>query len=363
MIIKRTARIMVFVAAFIYLFIHVTYVFREPLSHTREHTTGFYAEKDNSLDAVIIGTSCTFSAIVPMQLWGEHGIPAYDMCTNVMLEESMKYALREVLKTQDPKLVIIDIAPFMNGHRAATYSSGGSVDKQALRYNTDGYKMSLNRIRLINELVDDKRERFNYYLDLMYYHSNPEPDMGYWNWEMKNLSRGYSNLQIENIYDDNKEAVFSDREYEINEDEMRELDRLLEEAGRFGGHVLFITEPYFNVEGKEEMAYRAACFQRHIEEAGYDFLNMHDIRTEIGLKGAEDYSMDYNHYNIHGATKITSYLGDYISSGYGLPDRRQEPGYEEWNRDYEEWENGLLKDNINWTDRLMKEYKEKNSEL
>ncbi len=363
MIIKRILRVSVFIIIFVYLFIHVSYIFREPLSHTREHTTGFYAEKDNTVDVIVIGTSCTFSAIAPMQLWGEHGIPAYDLCTNVMLEESMKHVLREAVKTQDPELVIIDIAPFMNGHRAATYSSGGSVDKQALRYNTDGFKMSLNRISLINELVDDKKERFNYYLDLMYYHSNPEPAKSYWNWEMKNPSKGYSNLQIENLYDDDKEAVYSDKKYEINEDEIRELDRLLDEAGRIRGHVLFISEPYINVEGKEEIDYRASYFQKYIEDKGFDFLNMHDLRARIGVKGDEDYSMDYNHYNIHGAMKITSYLGDYIASSYGLPDRRGDARYDEWNREYEEWNTVLLNDNISWTDRLIKEYKEDHGEL
>ena len=71
----------------------------------------------------------------------------------------------------------------------------------------------------------------------------------------------------------------------------------------------------------------------------------------------------YNHYNIHGALKITSYLGQYIKNTYELADRRNDPVYDEWNRQYKEWDTVLLKDNISWTDRLMKEFKESQGEL
>ena len=133
-ILTRAVKVIIFLFIFIYLFIHLTYVFREPLSTTREHLMGYYSEEKDTVDLVILGTSATFSAIVPMQLWEDYGIPAYDFCTNVQLEDSMQYSLREITKYQSPKLIVIDIAPFMYGHNAEN-SQG---DNQRMRYNVVG---------------------------------------------------------------------------------------------------------------------------------------------------------------------------------------------------------------------------------
>lgn len=354
--IKRFLSIGLFVLIFVYLYIHVTYIFREPLSHTREHMMGFYSEGRNTVDVAVIGTSCTFSAIAPMLMWEDHGIPAYDFCTNVMLEESMRYALREVCSRQSPELVIIDIAPFMNAHRAKVFLEGDKSDKQAVRCNTDGYKLSKNRFDLINELITDKDDRLSYYLDLLYYHSNPAPEFSDWNWNRPSANKGYSNLQIEAIYDD-EYIEDSQREsgYTLDKDELAVLDGLLDEVDRQGVRVLFIIQPYWNVEGEDAAWQRTYFLQDYIRERGYDVLNMHDHIREIGMKGSEDYSMDYNHYNIYGAIKITRFLGDHIADEYGLSDKRGTAGYEKWENEYKEWDE-VLKNNKAWTDRLMKEY-------
>ncbi len=149
--------------------IQLTYCTRGDLSHTRKNFSGFYAERENSLDVIMVGTSSTFSAVIPMQLWGEHGIPSYDLCNNVMFENSIPYAIRELDKTQDPKLVIIDIAPFMFKHYSERY-----LDKKQyfLRYNTDAYKLSKNRIDLINAILPRDTDKLYYYLDFLFYHNN-----------------------------------------------------------------------------------------------------------------------------------------------------------------------------------------------
>jgi len=51
-----------------------------------------------------------------------------------------------------------------------------------------------------------------------------------------------------------------------------------------------------------------------------------------------DYQIDFadsaGHLNTAGARKITEYLGDYISRRFGIPDRRGEAAYADWERDH-----------------------------
>ena len=350
---KRAAAVSAFIIVFIYLFIHLTYVFREPLSHTREHMMGFYSEKKNTVDVVVLGTSCTFSAIAPMQMWEDYGIAAYDFCTNVLLEDTMKYALREIKKTQSPKLIIIDTAPFMNAYIARN----GPDNTQIMRYNIDGFRISKNRIDLINSVIADKEKRMNYYFDLLYHHSNPEPEVKNWNWNRSTPYKGYSNLQIDVGYPDEHEDVNVPADkYPISDAEQRVLDDLLDEIDALGFNVLFITDPYWPVDNKEEAMGRAEYLQVYLTGKGYDFLDMHEYLDDIGIKGSEDYSMDYNHYTITGAIKNTRFLGGYIHDKYDLPDRRNDSGYDKWRREYDEWVNIVLPENIKWTNDAREEY-------
>lgn len=354
---ERLFKILVFLSAFIYLSIHFTYIFREPLSHTREHLMGFYSEEKNTVDVAVIGTSCTFSAIAPMQMWEDHGFAAYDFCTNVMLENTMRYAIREIRKTQSPRLVVIDVAPFMNGYAVIEGVRSDSDSTQVLRYNTDGFRISKNRADLINEVVTDRMKRLSYYYDLAYYHSNPEPELNNWNFNIPSAYKGYSNLQIDVMFPDkpgSKRVLV--KPVPISDEELMILDRLLDEIGKQGLNVLFINGPYWPVEDRREVMGKAEFLKNYLTDKGYDYLDLHEHIDEIGMDGSMDYSMDYNHYSINGAIKISSYLGDYLADNYDLPDRREDDGYDKWRSEYKDWTENILPGNMDWSDRLRREY-------
>ena len=169
---SRTCKIVKFLLFFIvvsFLFTQLTYVYRGTLAHTRDNISGYYAEKKDSLDVVILGTSSTFSAFMPMEIWANYGIAAYNMCTNVLFMDSMKYYVREIERTQKPQLLIIDTAPFLYGHKSGAFVS----EESHLRYNTDGLVISRNRFNLINAIVPAEK-RIEFYFDLFYYHGNED---------------------------------------------------------------------------------------------------------------------------------------------------------------------------------------------
>ncbi len=320
-----------FLVLFGWIFVHLTYCARDGLSHTRANFTGFYAEKDNTIDVAVVGTSSTFSSVIPIELWGEFGIPAYDLCNNVLFENSIPYLLRELKKTQDPKLVIIDIAPFMYGH----YPEKFTDDDSQVRYNIDGYKLSKNRIDLINAILPD-REKLYYYLDFLYYHNN-KLSFEYWNWEKHSIYKGYNNLEIKKSFDRDSEIGLIEESFEMPETELKYLDDALKAVDNMGCSVLFMAEPYFRSDDKLDASKRVDWIEAYLSSKGYDFLNLQKHKDEIGIDPETDYSLDYNHFHIESAEKITRFLGTYISENYGLEAKNELPQYSSWNDDYDEW--------------------------
>lgn len=168
--IYKIVKLFLFAMIVLFLFIQLTYVYRG----YRNNLSGYYAEKKDSLDVVILGTSSTFSAFMPMEIWGNYGIASYNMCTNVLFMDSMKYYIREIEKTQSPQLLIIDTAPFLYGHKSGAFLN----EESHLRYNTDGLSISLNRVNLINAIIP-KEKRTEFYFDLFYYHGNEDISLEY----------------------------------------------------------------------------------------------------------------------------------------------------------------------------------------
>ena len=74
--------IAVFAILFILVLTALTYMIR-PGGDTKNRFMGFYAEPKNSLDIVMIGSSPTYSSIVMPELYGEYGIKAYPLASNV----------------------------------------------------------------------------------------------------------------------------------------------------------------------------------------------------------------------------------------------------------------------------------------
>ena len=134
--VKRCISAVLFLALFAWLFIHVSYMVRGDLAHTRNNLSGYYDLDKNSMDVVFVGTSGTFSAFSPMEAWEKYGFASYNFCINVLAMEAMANAVHEAMKTQSPEVLVIDIYPFIVSH------SMDMMEEYMVRYNTDGYHYS-----------------------------------------------------------------------------------------------------------------------------------------------------------------------------------------------------------------------------
>ena len=318
-------KMIAFIAILFYLYTEVAYVSRQPIASTTRNLSGFYDLKRDSLDAVFVGTSGTFSAFAPMEAWKEFGFASYNFCINVMGADTMIHAVKEVRKTQKNAVIAIDIYPFIIHH-----STKIGMEEYALRYNTDGYKYSLNRFNLIRKHLPKDTNKLSYYFDLLKYHGK-EINLSRLHFSEHNVLKGYNNLPWQNA----SPALQTDEIKPLEDDFDFALDELIDYCKKISGKtkILFLYYPYGNARD-DSLAY-VNYIQQKITPY-FSFLNCEDFVEDFDF----DYSLDFwgnVHWNIFGAEKITKIVGKRILDMYHFSDKREDMRYTQWNEDIDAW--------------------------
>ena len=325
-------QITAFLAVFVLLLIPISYILRTN-GAVKDRFSGFYAEKDHTLDIVMIGSSPVFPYYAAPKLWGETGIAMYPLSSNVQRPAAMKYLVEEAEKTQSPQLYIFEMRMF-------TMEDEGLTDNMAYtRGVTDNMKYSCNRVRTIRALVprDDEEGRLSYYLDIMKYHTN---------WKMLTLPSEWANMAYHKTNPlkgfefkdevgpqprpDCGNAAGEQAMPPEQEAYLRDLLTLQQE----GKEALFIVSPY-GESLKEQQMYN--YMEGIVSSYGYSFLNMNNHYGEIGIIFEEDFADYGSHTNAIGAEKCSGFLREYLQEHYEFADKRGQEEYRSWDAAYTLW--------------------------
>ncbi len=319
--IRRILPAVVFTAIFIVLLMPLSYILRRG-GDTKSRFMGFYAEPKDSLDIVMIGSSPTYSCCVMPELYGEYGIKAYPLASNVQRPIAGQFLVKEAEKTQAPALYMFEMRMYVG----LEVGLGGNM--AYTREVTDNMKYSANRIDAINAMVTqhittEDTDKYTYYLDIFKYHSNwgnliDPVQLRSWRFSSPDPLKGY---KITDKVGPAEAAPVPDDPVPMDLDPYEEqaLQDLLATLKETGAQALFYVSPYVL---KEEDAEKYAHIRDVVEAAGYDWLDMNQYYDEIGL----DFSRDFSDYGVHtnavGAQKCTVFLGEYLRDRYDLPDHR-----------------------------------------
>lgn len=328
---KQAIKSVLFVIIFLFVLKSVTYMLRTN-GNIKEIFVGFYAEPKNTIDVVMIGSSPVYPYYVAPKLWGEYGIAAYPLSSNVQRPKAAKYIVQEVAKTQEPELFIFEMRMYI-------YEEGSMEDNMPFtRGITDNLKYSLNRVRLINALVPDISERYTYYFDIFKYHSN---------WKTIILPDQYTSLFYERLhplkgYAMNDKVIPGEAEdystitskKPIPPEQEEVLYQLLDYIKENNLNALFIVSPTIL---DEEMQMQFNYIGNIVTSYGYNYLNMNNCYEEIGLDFATDFYDGGGHTNTLGAQKCTAFLGQYLEQNYNITDRRGDEKYTAWDDAYAYW--------------------------
>lgn len=328
---KQFVKSIVFIGIFLAAVISVSYMVRTN-GDVKDRFSGFYAEKKDTLDIVMIGSSPIFPFYAAPKLWGETGIAAYPLSSNVQRPVAMKYLVEEVKKTQSPSLFIFEMRMF-------TMDDEGLMGNMAYtRGVTDNLKYSWNRVKTIQAMVPETEGRLSYYIDLFKYHTNWKMLMLPSEWENWRYHKG-SALKGFYIKEEvgptvRPEAGGMQGKQAIPDSQEVYLKELLQYLQENELQALFIVSPYGEkIEEQLMFNYMAEI----VEKAGYPFLNMNNYYDEIGIVFEEDFADYGSHTNLIGADKCTAFLETYLLEHYTFTDKRGNPAYASWEQSYTLW--------------------------
>ena len=327
-------QIVTFLIIFLVLTVAVSYIVRTN-GEVKDRFSGFYAEKNNTLDIIMVGSSPVFPYYIAPKLWGETGIAMYPLSSNVQRPVAMKYLVEEAEKSQSPDLYIFEMRMF-------TMQDEGLRDNMAYtRGVTDNMRYSYLRCKTIQAMVpeDDEEGRLSYYLDIIKYHTN---------WKMLALPSEWANITYHKP-NPLKGYEFKDEVgpqpmpdcggaegiTQIPPEQEAYFRDLMDFLRTESKDALFIVSPYGESLEEQQM-------YNNMEEIassyGYPFLNMNNYYDEIGIVFEEDFADYGSHTNAVGAEKCTDFLKTYLQENYNFQDKRGDGAYESWDKSYLLWQ-------------------------
>lgn len=285
---------------------------------------GFYAEEENSLNIVSMGSSAMFRYVNNISLWKEYGLTSYNFCSPEQSLYALEYMVDEVEKTQSPDVYLVDARQFL---------LNGSKEQKEVKLHQliDNLKYSVNRCKIINKSISSWSDRLPFYLDIITYHDN---------WEQLSAD-SFDYADNEKIYDTKGWVVIKTirevdpvgeidevGEIPIDEDAEAELRYLLGLWAEEEKEVVFVSTPWVIDEENQQ---KSNYVKRIVEEAGFRYFDGNRYQKEMGL----DYSKDFynaRHVNAAGAEKFARVFGEYLTQEFQFTKIEKESVVKSWEK-------------------------------
>lgn len=255
------------------------------------------AEKKNTIDVLVAGDSESYTSVSPMDLWDKTGIAAYDCGQPAQRIQETYYMIKTAFKTQSPKLVLFETNTM---------------------FRNPGFLKNL-QLSLTEPLA--------YHFPVVKYHNA---------WKALfdgpgGLKSSYKGFEIR----DKVESYESDDDYmketkdrtEIPEVARIYMEKIRKLCEKNGAELLLVSAPSpVNYDYKKHNA-----LEEYAKEKGLTYVDLNMKHRDIGIDWKKDSYDRGDHLNIHGARKVTEYIGKYLKENYQLPDRRKDDNWKEWN--------------------------------
>lgn len=262
---------------------------------------GFQNEPKNSLDVIAVGSSHMYCTLVPNYLYENYGIKSYVLSSQQQPIGASYHFILEALRTQKPKTVIVETLMVNNDNNYTT----ASIAHDAIDY----LPLSLNKIRLINDIVP-KENRPEYYFNIIKYHTRwSELTASDFSTKYRNQTdelKGYVKLE-ESIPITLKEFSYVN-EKNISAENIEYLNKIVELSKEHNFKLIFLASPF---QLTEENSQLNAAIASYANEKNVTFIDMNKKYDELDLNAKIDF-YDTGHLNYSGAQKATKYIGDFL---------------------------------------------------
>jgi len=288
----------------------------------------FYELENNSLDILILGSSHAFVNIDPAILWRDAGIASYNLAGSVAPLWNSYFELKEALKTQHPKLVILEGYCLTQNYEY--------IDDSRIIKNIYGMKPSINKFDALK--VSAPKERWaEFGLEHIQYHrrytelssEDYRPYKG--NEPYYSSYLGQWIFWVQNQFEA-PQVVNDGSTTEISEKQEGYYRKIIELCADEHIPLMVTITPYVGYNNYDMQIFNTA--KEIADSYCIPFVNFNESCQEIGF----DYNCDFidsAHMSYKGTAKYTSYLAQYLEKHYDWISHSNEP------EKYARWDSAL----------------------
>ena len=291
------------------------YVLRNT-DHNSLRVEGYYQEPLDSLDVVFIGASDIYTSFMPGRAYEQHGFTSYLLASESITSEGVKTAVKEIVRTQHPGLIVIEANAFLYG------DADNETNEAHVHKFFDNLPFSFNKLEYVQKNVPVD-QRWEYLFPLIKYHGLWTEYPERFHMMASNLSldmRGYNYLKgfrtTAEIYKGktpslNAKLADEKRELDLNPKLQQQLMDLLDYCKKQNLHVLFVRAPHYVTEETYDRVKRSNKMASIVREYGYNYYACENEAVKIGIDDKRDF-YNIDHMNVYGALKFTDYLAEKI---------------------------------------------------
>ena len=289
-----------------------------------------YNQEDNSIDVLAVGSSLAYADINTNILWGDYGIAAYNLCSAEQPFWISYYVLKEALKTQTPRLILLDA-------KASTYTLDYSKRGRVI-LSTYGIRGLDNRIGAIKSCVENDENALDFLLQFGQIHANfQDLTLSDFVFPPDNGGRGRSwkgFIEIDLVESHERPSlVWTSTKRNMNEREEEYARKIFELCIEKNIPILVVGMP--NPDYAYDHMYYNALWAV-AEEYGIYGINYNDPDMRFGLRYSSDFA-DWQHLNVKGSITFSKQLGADLKYWFDIPDRRGDKKYASYEECAEIW--------------------------
>lgn len=285
----------------------------------------------DSLDVVYVGTSQYHMGITPLEIWKEYGITGGSFNVAQCRAWMAYYMIQEVLKYQNPKVIVLD----------AAVPRGGDNNIIASRRAINQFRFSLTKFQALYDCLELEGstidEMINKSFEFFSYHDTWD------SLEKADFTDDISSLAYQKGYLLTTKCMpYSDMAHSVDQKPTRFM--LDEKTVDYMGRIKALCDE----KGVDLIIAKLPSDMWNITYSGMvgrwakanevEFLDLTQKQFQRQLHfDNETCYFDENHLNHVGAEIVSNYLGNYLTEHYQFESHSQEIE-DAWNTDYEAYE-------------------------
>lgn len=269
---------------------------------------GFYEIEKNTLDIVFVGSSHTFCTFDPYIFQKEGHIKSYVFASNQQPLSVTYYYIKEVLKHQSPKAIVLELLYVSEKEEYIT--------PKMIHFAADDLPWTQNKLELLKNNLENKD--LSNFSSLYNYHDRWK-DLDFKDFQnSKNLKFfGFTPLYRK----ESKSLLFGEFKPKPLPTKSQEyLDKIIALLKETKTELIFTYAPHY--AAKEERQSHLATVAKIAKKNDIDFINYMDktLLNEINFDITTDF--DGWHTNVYGAHKVSKHLAKYLGAKYEFDKNR-----------------------------------------